>query len=43
MYALGVTYARLGRKAEFDATVGMLQKLSPEAAKELGAVPLGMR
>ena len=43
VYALGVTYARLGRKADFDATVGMLQKLSPEAAKELAAVPLGMR
>ena len=41
MYALGVTYARLGRKTDFEATVELMGKLNPQAAKELAAVPLG--
>jgi tetratricopeptide (TPR) repeat protein len=40
IYGLGVSYARLGRKTEFDATVQHLQKLDPQAAQQLAATPL---
>jgi tetratricopeptide (TPR) repeat protein len=40
VYGLGVSYARLGRKTEFDATVQHLQKLDPQAAQQLAATPL---
>ena len=43
VYGLGVTYARLGRKAEFDATVQLLKKLDPQAAQKLAATPLTAR
>jgi len=37
VYALGLTYARLGRKPDLDATMRQLQQLSAEAAKKLAA------
>jgi hypothetical protein len=43
VYGLGVAYARLGRKAEFDATVQLLKKLDPQAAQKLAATPLTAR
>jgi len=43
LYGLGLTYARLGRKADFDATVQLLDKLNPQAAKQLVAAASGAR
>jgi tetratricopeptide (TPR) repeat protein len=43
VYGLGVAYARLGRKIEFDATVDLLKKLDPKAAQQLATTPLGQR
>ena len=43
LYALGLTYARLGRRADFDATVQLLDKLNPQAAKQLVAAASGAR
>jgi Flp pilus assembly protein TadD len=43
VYGLGVAYARLGRRTEFDATVQHLRKLDPQAADRLAATPLGRR
>jgi tetratricopeptide (TPR) repeat protein len=37
IYQLGAAYARLGRKADFEATVQRLRELNPEAAKRLVA------
>jgi tetratricopeptide (TPR) repeat protein len=43
VYGLGVAYARLGRKSEFDATVQHLKKLDPGAAQKLAATPVAAR
>lgn len=43
VYQLGVTYASLGRRGDFDAAVRQLQRLNPEAAKQLAAVPVATR
>ena len=43
VYGLGVAYAQLGRKTEFEAAVDLLKKLDPKAAQQLAATPLGRR
>jgi len=41
VYGLGVAYARLGRKTDFEATVDLLKKIDPQAAQRLATTPLG--
>ncbi len=41
VYGLGVAYARLGRKTDFEATVDLLKKIDPQAAQQLAATPVG--
>jgi len=43
VYQLGLTYATLGRQNEFDACVRQLQRIDPEAARRLAAVPVAAR
>lgn len=43
VYALGLTYARLGRKADFDNIVQHLGRINSAAAKQLATVPVGTR
>ena len=43
VYGLGVAYAQLGRKTEFEAAVDLLKKLDPGVAQQLAATPLGRR
>ena len=43
VYGLGVAYAQLGRKTDFEATVDLLKKMDPQAAQQLAATPLGRR
>ena len=38
---LGKAYGRLGRSAEVKEVTRVLEKLSPEMAKELAALPIG--
>ena len=43
VFGLGVAYAQLGRKTEFEATVDLLKKIDPQAAQQLAATPVGKR
>ena len=43
VYALGLAYARLGRKTDFDDALKHLQSLDPTAAKQLASAAEGVR
>jgi tetratricopeptide (TPR) repeat protein len=43
VYALGLAYARLGRKVDYDDALKHLQSLDPAAAKQLASAAEGVR
>jgi tetratricopeptide (TPR) repeat protein len=43
VYGLGIAYAQLGRKVEFEATVDLLKKMDPQAAERLASTPVVAR